>query len=291
MKKIGRYLRIVIPKILWVALYGLIIAAYVWPLASIANTVKHERVLWDKRPIPLALAVGDERLVHFPTDVRYWIPESIRDHVSIISANGVVYITALAAFDESRIRVQSMTTHTMYLVDVRATESDTHYPDLVVTDKEHVVNSAKERDEEESSTGDWFVRLTRFASQKLYAPERLHPKDSEVNSIRLTRRTPIPLIRGGFIEATPLSSWRGGGLTVTAIQLRNLTSEEIRIVHEANQAERAFERLLVIRDDVRGDWLAITAQHQALKASGKHADTTTLYVISQRSFEENKERF
>ena len=37
-----------------------------------------ERVLWDKRPIKVHIQQGQERIIHFPDDVRYWLPDSIK---------------------------------------------------------------------------------------------------------------------------------------------------------------------------------------------------------------------
>lgn len=292
MKQWKETFRKIVPKLLGYLLYGLIIGGFILPLASLANEPMYTRIIWDKRPIAVSLSVGEERLVHFPSDVRYWVPESIRDRVSILSANGVVYLTALVPFDRTRIRVQSLETHTMYLLDVDTHSMQTHHTDVVITDADFVGNEAKDHaPTNKKGSGDWFVRLTRFAAQSLYAPERLHPVDREIHTVRLTQKQSIPLIRGGFIEATPIRSWRGGGYTITAIKLRNLTSEPIDIVHEANQAERAMNRLLVLNDDVRGEWLALTAQHRALAPRGNSGAVTTLYVISSRSFDESKERF
>ncbi len=292
MKKIQDVLHKALPKIIWLTLYGLIIGAYVWPLLSLADTPPQSRVVWDKRPIPITLTVGQERLVHFPSDVRYWMPESIRDRVSMLSANGVVYITAHMPLETTRIRVQSLVTHTMYLLDLNTSDIEQHRSDIVVTDQDFVENVAKQASSNDTaSSGDWFVRLTRYAAQTLYAPERLHPSDRDITSIRLAHLHSLPLIRGGFIKAIPLRSWRGGGYTVTAVQLRNLTSEHIDIVHEATRAERAMHRLLVLDEDIRGDWLALTTQHRALAPRESGGEWTTLYVISQRSFDESMERF
>ena len=45
-----------------------------------------ERVLWDKRPINVHLQVGSERIIHFPDNVRYWLPDTVKRHVSVLSA-------------------------------------------------------------------------------------------------------------------------------------------------------------------------------------------------------------
>ena len=69
---------------------------------------EYDRVLWDKTPINVALSINKERIIHFPTDVRYWVPEFLNDKISILSANGVLYIEAHETFDKTRIRVQAL---------------------------------------------------------------------------------------------------------------------------------------------------------------------------------------
>jgi hypothetical protein len=48
------------------------------------------RILWDKRPIDLQLQINHERIIHFPDEVRYWLPDNIKHKVSVLAANGVL---------------------------------------------------------------------------------------------------------------------------------------------------------------------------------------------------------
>ena len=54
-----------------------------------------ERVLWDKTPISVHIQLGEERIIHFPDDIRYWLPDSIQRKVTVLAANGVLYILSL----------------------------------------------------------------------------------------------------------------------------------------------------------------------------------------------------
>lgn len=295
MKNIIHWLNVIFPRLVWGCILGLIISAYFYPFVALADQPlqekpSQERVMWDKRPVDLALVIGQERMVHFPTDVRCWVPEAIRDKVSLMSANGVVYITALRPFERTRIRIQSLQSQRMYLLDAHAADAGTHADTLIVTDSDYITNAAKlDESESKSGAGDWFVRLTRFAAQSLYAPERLHPTDKDITPIRVTLRSALPLVRGGFIEATPIRSWRGGGFSVTAVRIQNLTDEPIDIVHEATPAEWAMNRLLDLETDIRGHWLAITAQHRDLAPRSEAGAVSTLYLISDRPFSESRE--
>ncbi len=247
-----------------------------------------ERVLWDKQPIAFSVTVGKERLVHFPVEVRYWVPSSIEDSVAILAVNGVLYVTALREFEKTRIRVQSLVSNKVYLLDIAASENVTVTKNLIVMDHDHAENKAQAMkiEQTEQPVSDWFIRLTRFAAQSLYAKERLMPVDYEISSIRMDSTSSIPLVRGGDIEAIPMKSWRGGGYYVTAVRIRNLSRQDVVIMHEAPRVMRLMQRILVLSDDIRGDWIAVTPQHTTLEPSG-HDDVTTLYLLSERSFTES----
>lgn len=245
-----------------------------------------ERTLWTKKPIPVGLVIGQERLIHFPVDVRYWIPASIENAISILAANGVLYVTAYTPFESTRIRVQALDTQKMYLLDLMTVEQGQVSEELIVVDEEHVSNQSKEL-KSFPSGDDWYVRLIRFASQSLYAPERLMPADSAIHPIRMNSTKPVMLVRGGDIEAIPVNSWRGGGFHITAVRLRNLSSEPLAIVHEASRVVRLFERTLILASDIRGEWLAAATQHTTLGPGGMHDDRTTLYLISEHPFMES----
>ena len=78
-------------------------------------------------------------------------------------------------------------------------------------------------------------------------------------------------MRGGVIEATPLTTWRGGERYVTAVKLRNVTNAPIALDPR----------------ELRGQWLAATLQHARLLPQGDEADTTCVYLISARPFDES----
>ena len=79
-----------------------------------------ERVLWDKRPINVHLQVGHERIIHFPSDVRYWLPDTVKRQVSALAASGVLYIRATEPFPTARIRIQGLKDQQIYLLNEAA---------------------------------------------------------------------------------------------------------------------------------------------------------------------------
>lgn len=241
-----------------------------------------ERVLWDKRPINVHLQVGNERIIHFPDDVRYWLPDTVKRHVSVLAANGVLYIRAMEPFPTTRLRIQGLNDQQVYLLDITASEAAAVSDELIVMTKKNTRNRSKEATAYRT-TEDWRIRLTRYAAQQLYAPERLVDGDSAIKRIPVESKTSVPLIRGGLIETVPIASWQGHGLTVTAVRVRNLSRHSLQLQFDRSDSLQALDLSYL----VRGDWLTATLQHDRLGAMGDETDTTTLYLVSNRSFVES----
>ena len=241
-----------------------------------------ERVLWDKRPINVHLQVGNERIIHFPDDVRYWLPDTVKRHVSVLAVNGVLYIRAMEPFPTTRLRIQGLNDQQVYLLDITASEAAAVSDELIVMTKKNTRNRSKEATAYRT-TEDWRIRLTRYAAQQLYAPERLVDGDSAIKRIPVESKTSVPLIRGGLIETVPIASWQGHGLTVTAVRVRNLSRQSLQLQFDRSDSLQALDLSYL----VRGDWLTATLQHDRLGAMGDETDTTTLYLVSNRSFVES----
>ena len=241
-----------------------------------------ERVLWDKRPINVHLQVGNERIIHFPDDVRYWLPDTVKHQVSVLAANGVLYIRAMEPFPTTRLRIQGLNDQQVYLLDITASEVAAVSDELIVMTKKNTRNRSKEATAYRT-TEDWRIRLTRYAAQQLYAPERLVDGDSAIKRIPVESKTSVPLIRGGLIETVPIASWKGHGLTVTAVRVRNLSRQSLQLQFDRSDSLQALDLSYL----VRGDWLTATLQHDRLGAMGDETDTTTLYLVSNRSFVES----
>lgn len=241
-----------------------------------------ERVVWDKRPIAVHIQRHQERIIHFPGDVRYWLPDSLKRKVSVVAANGVLYVRAMESFPTTRIRVQGLLDQTIYLLDVTANDSESASDELVVMKPDAVTNRAKGQTTV-LQTEDWRVRLTRYAAQQLYAPERLLRGDSQIKRIPIDAQQAVPLVRGQRIEAQPIAAWQGGGFTVTAIKLRNKTLQKQHLVFTYSNKPNAIDLAYA----VRGSWLTAVTQHDFLGAAGEQTDTTTLYLVSDRPFIES----
>lgn len=264
----------------WVmCLFGVI--ASLSPLVnSQAGTA--ERVLWDKTPITVHIQRNHERIIHFPDEIRYWLPDKLQRKVTVLAANGVLYIRALQVFPRTRIRVQGLTSHQLYLLDVSASDAASVSEELIVLTPESVVNKTKNVSQLEKGH-DWRVRLTRYAAQQLYAPERLLGGDTGIKRIPVNAEDTIALIRGGTIEVTPVASWQGGGFTVTAVRLQNKLSHSLSLGYQPSDTGNTAD----LSHLIRGDWLTLALQHRRLGVAGASDDTTTLYLVSDRPFVES----
>lgn len=238
--------------------------------AQVSGEATRERVIWDHKPVTVLLSVGDERIVHFPADVRYWLPDSIKPALTAMAANGVLYLTAKRPFDTARIRVQELDSTQIYLLDVRGVESGEYPEEVIVMHRDDVVSEAA-AESPVPVAGDWYARLTRVAAQNMYAPERLIEPAPGIRRVKLKSRDPVPLVRGGDVEAVPYGAWQGGGYYVTAVRLRN-TGDDKRVIDP--------------RTDIRGRWLVATLQHGSMSPVGTAEDRTCLYLVSERRFEE-----
>jgi integrating conjugative element protein (TIGR03749 family) len=228
-----------------------------------------QRIPWDKVPITVMLKAGDERMVHFRAPVSVGVPAGLDQLLRTQTVNGTVYFLASTAFPKTRVIVREVDGGQVYLLDVSATtdggQSD---PITVVIDESNALDGSS--GESSGSRQHGYVSLTRFAAQQLYAPMRL--LSAEPGIVRQPiRQVAVELVPGNHIEAMPLAAWRAGSLYVTAVKLTN----------RRKKAQVLDPRTL------RGQWLSATFQHARLLPASDDADTTAVYLVSARPFEES----
>ncbi len=231
-----------------------------------------ERLFWDKLPLAITLPVDRERLVTFPGDVRVGMPSVLAGKVRTQSHNGTVYWLAREPFEAQRVEIRQTDGNGIYLVDLAASKEQgiPGNPVEVLNTKPRVDENAAAGGKRKAQKTPGLVTLTRFAAQQLYAPSRMLKSSPGIHRVVVTRRTMTYLVAGESIEATPVASWQGGGLYVTAVQLRN-----------TGQAPIALDPRRI-----RGRWNAATFQHVRLHSAGSEADTTAVYLVSDRPFHE-----
>lgn len=259
----------------------LIVAATV-SQPAISGEAEHR--LWQDRPLTIMLPVGQEKILTFPGEVSLEVPEYVQQLSRIqIRSNGSVYWYANEQFPLERVIVKSKFGR-VYLLDISAS-SNGNAQDVIIVD-EIINDKYKHAGEKQKTTpelvggninsgsmddGYDYVDMIRYAAQTLYSPQRLV---KQLNVARFpVKKRQLPLYRGQEITLIPLASWRSNtlpALYVTAVRAENLTS---------NLVEIDVRR-------IRGQWLARAAQHNALGAKGSQTDNTTIYLVSDRSFDE-----
>jgi integrating conjugative element protein (TIGR03749 family) len=246
-----------------------------------------ERLFWDKVPLRITLPVGQERLVSFPGDVRVGIPQPLTSKLRTQSHAGTVYWLAKEAFEPQRIEVRDISGQGIVLIDLSAQQSP-GLPDdpieilfkpgqsvsadgLLNTDTDSVPSTGHRKSKQDKRPKvAGFVALTRFAAQQLYAPARLLKAAPAIQRVSVSQ-TPIEhLLRGESLIATPVASWRSGRLYVTALEIKNTGPDAIEL--DPRQ--------------LRGQWRAATFQHSRLHPAGSEADTSAVYLVSDRPFHE-----
>ena len=261
-----------------IALLGLCFPLLSFAQVDAASNVP-ERVVWNKAPIAIPLVVGEERLVHFPDSVSIGLPQSLTPLLRSQSINGTLYLLAKQAFDPTRVMVRSETDGPIYVLDISAAPGGADsrsLPDVQVLLQasqkppqdlsEDAGADQSTSDKQSQSLG--YAALTRYAAQQLYAPTRLIPKQLGVVAIPVNPE-PVDLVVGGKIEAVPVAAWKAGLRYVTAVKLINRTQSPV----------------VLDPRELRGSWLAATFQHNRLLPAGSEADTTAVYLVSDRRFD------
>lgn len=249
-----------------------------------APSASTERLVFERRPLRMALAVGRERIVSFGGPVAFHLPEDVDGVLRVQIIGSTAYLTATAPFGTVRVVAEHLQGDGAQIpIDLIADRSTAQASgDVeVFTVREAATRAQRARSavaaesaERESGTDEAseavdLVMLTRYAAQSIYAPRRLAPVHPAVRQVPLAIEPMAGLVRGWRIEAVPLASWRAGALYVTAVRA-------------TNQERQAVELDLA---DLRGQWLAASSQHGRLGPAGADTDTTTLYLICDRPFE------
>ncbi len=242
-----------------------------------------EHLRWSGTPIPLALPVGKDRVLRFPNEVRVGPPGMLTERLQVTSADGAVYLRALEPFEPTLVLVQETEAPgRTFALQLRAEAGASTTPIEILAPQEPTGEASAPADvwlDAEAAPPPrrhGYVALTRFAAQQLYTPDRLLRALEGVYRVPIPDRGPVPLIRTAGtlaeVEATPLASWADEtGLYVTAVRLKNLTARAV---------------VLDPRTALRGEWLAATFHHTRLFPAGHEADTTAVYLVSARPFED-----
>lgn len=235
-----------------------------------------ERFVWNRVPIPITLGVGAdmERWVTFPSQMFIGIPSELEQLIRVQTVDNTSYFTALAPFPKTRVVAEDRINGTVILLDVNAEEGQAPAAPVEISlmQKQPPVDRFLSGSEEDVEQPPDDVSLVRYAAKQLYAPRRLVAQMAGVRRVYLDSAPINDLYRGGRVTAIPIASWRGVDRWVTAVKLQNVSDGPVDLDPLA----------------LRGNWRAATFQHGRLLANGNDADTTAVYLISDRAFSESR---
>ncbi|EGB0931737.1 TIGR03749 family integrating conjugative element protein [Escherichia coli] len=245
-----------------------------------------ELVKWERIPLPVALHIGQERIVFVNRNVRVGFPPELKGKLRVQSTGGAVYLQPGEQFARTRLALQDVENGEMILLDISAGEgknvlepvslvyqgevsSSTGSGDVATTDSKAPTVSERQstsKPKEKKSTTPLPVALTRYAAQSLYAPSRTIEPLPGVHSISLALPDKLTsLLPSESVEVKPLAAWGLQGYSVVALTLRN---------------QRA-EKVVLDPRRLQGNFYSATFQHRWLGASGTPEDTTTVYLVTK----------
>lgn len=238
------------------------------PTAGPTDNEDAERVVFQRAPIRVALSVNQERLVTFPGPIAFRAPEGFEGLVQTQIIDRTAYLKAIAPFGSIRVVAEDLGTGRQIPIDLVSDSTTT----VVKRPVEVMVPAQMSSDTavagNETKTLD-MVGLTRYAAQSLYAPRRLVPAVPGVKQLPIASVPVEGLYRGWRVQTTPIGAWRSGQLYVTAVRF-------------TNQGQQPLD---IDLQEMRGRWLAATAQHTRLLAAGSDWSTTTVYLVCDRPFD------
>lgn len=260
-------------------------------VCNLANAVEIQR--WERIPLALPLIVGQERIVFVDQNVRVGLPRHLVDKLRVQSTGGTLYLLAKEPIEPTRLQLQNMSSGEIMLVDIIATAGKANQPApepmKIVSGDNPVARygqvsskpasnqtknsspSATETITDEAppaprSETPLPVVMTRYAAQMLYAPLRTVEPVPGIAQVNLKRRLDLTtLLPTQPVEANALGAWRLDGLWVTAVKLRNTSTQNLTLDPR----------------DLMGEFVTATFQHPYLGAKGDASDTTTVYLVTR----------
>ena len=263
----------------------LLLAALV--TCNLAHAVEIQR--WERIPLALPLIIGQERIVFVDQNVRVGLPRHLVDKLRVQSTGGTLYLLAKEPIEPTRLQLQNMSTSEIMLVDIIATPGKANQPALepikiVAGDNSaarygqlspkaedsKAANRSTEQNSDAAAPAQHEtplpVVMTRYAAQMLYAPLRTVEPVKGIAQVNLKRHLDLTtLLPTRPIESRALGAWRLEDLWVTAVKLRNTSSQPVALDPR----------------ELMGDFVTATFQHPYLGAKGDASDTTTVYLVTR----------
>lgn len=256
-------------------------------LTTVSSVNAVELMKWERMPLAVPLQVGQERVIFVDSNVRVGVPSSLSGKLRVQSTGGSVYLLALEPIPPTRIQLQDAETGGLILMDIAASSTEAGVPKLEpiqiiegentpirygnnpsksqAIDKETANNQVKAA--KRSLETPVPVVLTRYAAQNLYAPLRTIEPVQGISRVNLSKDLKLTtLLPMQPIKAKALVSWRLDDYFVTAVSLKNSSSQIISL----------DPRL------IQGNFIAATFQHSLLGPKGDATDTTVVYLVTRQ---------
>jgi integrating conjugative element protein (TIGR03749 family) len=229
-----------------------------------------ERVVYQLAPVRIPLPIGRERTVSLPGPFALHAPEGFDALVRSQIIERTAYLKGLAPFGSVRVVAEDLVTGRQIPMDLVSVPDDgSPQRPMEVFAPVHRQEGASGNAGDPGAPPLDMVALTRHAAQSLYAPRRLIPSTPAVRQVPVNPKPVDGLYRGWRVETVPIGAWRSGDLYVTAVRFTNTGDQAVDLDLQ----------------EVRGRWLAATAQHTRLLASDPAWRTTTVYLVCDRPFD------
>ena len=115
-----------------------------------------------------------------------------------------------------------------------------------------------------------YMELTRYAAETVRLAQGKRPSHPKIQPTPLVHRSPVILLPDQHVKMLPVDAWRQGGIYVTAIEVRNASTQ----------------KLTLDQRQLKGRWLAATLEGGMLFPRGDLGDATYLYLISAEPFDD-----
>lgn len=233
-----------------------------------------ELLRWERLPLAIPLIVGQERVVFIDRNIRVGVPASLADRLRVQSAGGAIYLRASAPIEPTRLQLQDAENGAVILLDITATTAQADQMSLEPVRIIEATSSTQSQRVADAHTPDAAtsqatpipVVLIRYAAQNLYAPLRTLEPVAGITRVNASRHLPLETLLPTLpLQTQLLAIWRLEDLWVSAVRLRNTSSEWLNLDPRALQ----------------GNFMAACFQHPDLGPTGTPDDTTVVYLITK----------
>lgn len=241
-----------------------------------SRTYATEIIHYENIPVTIELRQGEERTIHFGDHVQVGMTkgQQLKKLFRVQSAQGAIHLLPYQPFDKQRIQVKRLDGRVVLLDLIAAKEDKNASPmedvRIYLSTEDTVENSFSDEDDSIEPEAPIItpVDLTRFASQLLYGPSRLHKDVPGITETTLGVGGAIRLFKGANKYKTiskPIIAYQGGGYFLAGIHIKNISAEKLTLNYL----------------DINVPFSHVTFQHHSLNKNGSPGDSTVLYLISE----------